>query len=49
MVLGVGGPRPATLTCLATVAIAYYAALGVEAGFYRLKSLVLPQRQAPVH
>ena len=49
MVLGVGGPRLATLTCLAAVAIAYYAALGAEAGFYRLKGMLASQRQAPVH
>ena len=49
MVLFVGGPRLATLTCLATVAVAFYAALGTEATLERLKGLVIARRQAPVH
>ena len=49
MVLGVGGPRLATLTCLATVAVAYYAALGAEVALERMRHLLVSQRQAPVH
>jgi H+/Cl- antiporter ClcA len=49
MVLGVGGPHLATLTCLATVAVAFYAALGVEATVERARDLVIARRQAPVH
>jgi H+/Cl- antiporter ClcA len=37
MVLGVGGPRFATLTCLATVAVAFLAAVAAETGLNRLK------------
>jgi CIC family chloride channel protein len=49
MVLGVGGPLRATLTCLATVGIAYLAGAGAESGFDRLKGLLLHWRQAPAH
>jgi H+/Cl- antiporter ClcA len=49
MVLFVGGPRLATLTCLATVAVAFYAALGSEATLERLKALAIARRQVPVH
>jgi len=49
MVMSVGGPRLATLTCLATVAVAFYAGLGAEAAVTRLKSLFSARRQAPVH
>jgi len=49
MVLSVGGPRLATLTCLATVAVAFYAGLGVEATLSRLKGLLSARRHAPVH
>jgi H+/Cl- antiporter ClcA len=49
MVLSVGGPARATLTCLATVAVAYYAGLGVEAVLSRLKGVLAARRQAPVH
>jgi CIC family chloride channel protein len=46
MVLGVGGPHLATLTCLATVVIAYLAGAGVEAGLERCKRLPRFQRAA---
>jgi len=46
MVLGVGGPHLATLTCLATVAVAFYAALGAEATLARSMSLLTVRRQA---
>ncbi|HXU02953.1 MAG TPA: chloride channel protein [Polyangia bacterium] len=49
MVLSVGGPHLATLTCLATVAVAFYAGLGVEVVLSRLKGLLSARRQAPVH
>jgi CIC family chloride channel protein len=49
MVLGVGGPRLATLTCLATVGIAYYAALGVEAALEWMRRALVSRRQVPVH
>jgi CIC family chloride channel protein len=49
MVVSVGGPRLATLTCIATVVVAFYAALGVEAMLTRLKGLMSARRQAPVH
>ena len=49
MTLGVGGPQRATLTCLATVIIAFFAGSGVESALGKLKSLRLPGRQAPVH
>jgi H+/Cl- antiporter ClcA len=39
MVLGIGGPWSAKLTCLATVAVAWVAGLGVEAVLDRLKTL----------
>ena len=44
MVLGVGGPPRATLTCLATLAVAFYAAKGVETAFGKLKGLVASRR-----
>jgi CIC family chloride channel protein len=44
MVLGVGGPPRATLTCLATIGIAYLAGLGAESAFGKLKTL-LPSRR----
>lgn len=37
MVFGVGGPHLATLTCVATVAVAFIAGLGVESALDRLK------------
>jgi len=49
MVLSVGGPHLATLTCLATVVVAFGAGLGAEATLSRLKGLVSAHRQAPVH
>jgi len=49
MVLGVGGPPLATLTCLATVAVAFYAALAVEATLVRSKDLLTARQQARVH
>jgi H+/Cl- antiporter ClcA len=49
MVLGVGGPHLATLTCLATVAVAFYAALAAEALLVRMRDLVIARRQALVH
>jgi len=49
MVLSVGGPGRAMLTCLATVAIAFCAGLAAEEALSRLKGLVSAHRQAPVH
>jgi H+/Cl- antiporter ClcA len=49
MVLGVGGPRLATLTCLATVAIAYAAGAGAASALEKLKGLPLLRRIAPAH
>jgi len=49
MVLSVGGPRLATLTCLATVGVAFAAGVGAEAMLSRLKGLLFARRQAPVH
>ena len=39
MELGLGGPPKATLTCLATIGVAYLAGLGAEAALGRLKRL----------
>jgi hypothetical protein len=36
MVLGIGGPLPAKLTCLATAAIAFVAGAGVQAALERV-------------
>ena len=49
MVLGVGGPRRAMLTCLVTVAVAFAAGKGVEAALEKLKSLWPSRRRVPVH
>jgi H+/Cl- antiporter ClcA len=49
MVFGVGGPPLATLTCLATVAVAYSAGLGAESVLEKLKALLQPASQVPVH
>ena len=49
MVLGVGGPHLATLTCLATVAIAFLAGAGAESAFGKLKALLRSGKKAPVH
>jgi hypothetical protein len=46
MVLGVGGPRLAMLTCLATVTVAFYAALAVEATLVRSQDLLTTWREA---
>ncbi len=40
MVLGIGGPHLATLTCLATVAVAFFAGVGSDAVLDRLKGRV---------
>jgi H+/Cl- antiporter ClcA len=48
MVLGVGGPPKATLTCLATVVVAAAASAGAEALLAKLKQLVSAQRRASV-
>jgi H+/Cl- antiporter ClcA len=45
MVLSVGGPRLATLTCLATVVVAFFAGLGAEAALSRLKALFSGRRR----
>ena len=44
MELGLGGPPKATLTCLATIGIAYLAGLGAEAALGKLKGLVRSAR-----
>ncbi len=44
MEVGLGGPPRATLTCLATIAVAYLAGLGAEAGLGKLKALFVPSR-----
>jgi len=49
MVLSVGGAHLAMLTCLATVAVAFYAGVSVEVMLVRLRGLVSARRQAPVH
>lgn len=49
MVLGVGGPPLATLTCLATILIAFYAGSGAEAGLEKVQALLAARRHAPVH
>jgi CIC family chloride channel protein len=46
MVLGIGGPHLATLTCLATVAIAFLAGAGTAAVLERGRSLLSFGRQA---
>ena len=48
MVLSVGGPHLAMLTCLATVLVAFQAGVATEALLSRLKVLV-SRHQAPVH
>ena len=40
MELGLGGPPKATLTCLATICVAFLAGLGAEAALGKLKGLV---------
>jgi H+/Cl- antiporter ClcA len=49
MVLGMGGPPLATLTCLATVVVAGAAGAGAESAIEKLRALLLTSRQAPVH
>jgi H+/Cl- antiporter ClcA len=49
MVVSIGGPHLASLTCLATVGVAFYAGLGAEAVLSRLKALMSARRHAPVH
>ena len=49
MVLGIGGPPLATLTCLATVVIAGVAGAGAESAVAKLRALLLTSRRAPVH
>jgi CIC family chloride channel protein len=49
MVLGVGGPHLATLTCLATVATASLAGLGAASLFDRFTGLLHFRRSAPTH
>ena len=49
MVLGVGGPPKATLTCLVTVVVAAAAGSGVESLLTKLKQLLSSPRRAPVH
>jgi H+/Cl- antiporter ClcA len=49
MVLGVGGPHRATLTCLATVVIASLAGTGTESTLVAFKKLLRPERHASVH
>ena len=45
MVLGVGGPRLATLTCLATVAIAFLTAAGAASLLDRSRVFMHSRRQ----
>jgi H+/Cl- antiporter ClcA len=49
MVLWLGGPPAAMLTCLATVAVAYFAGTGAEATLERLKRLPQFSRRAGTH
>jgi len=49
MVLGVGGPHLATLTCLATVVTASLAGSGVTSLFDRFTGLLHFRRSAPTH
>jgi len=49
MVLGVGGPHLATLTCLATVATASLAGSGAASLFDRFTGLLHFRRSAPTH
>jgi CIC family chloride channel protein len=49
MVLGVGGPPRATLTCLATVVVAAFAGAAAETLIEKLKGLGRAARRAPVH
>jgi len=49
MVLGVGGPPRAMLTCLATVVVAAAASASVERVVEKCRDLLHPERRAPVH
>ena len=49
MVLGVGGPHLATLTCLATVVIASLSGSGAASLFDRFTGLLHFRRPAPTH
>ena len=49
MVLGVGGPRRAMLTCLATVAIAFVAGAVTESALEKFKGISLLGIQTPAH
>jgi H+/Cl- antiporter ClcA len=49
MVLGVGGPHLATLTCLATVVTAAFAGWGAASFFDRFSGLLHFRRPAPTH
>jgi hypothetical protein len=49
MVLGVGGPPKATLTCLVTVAVAAAAGGAAETLLAKIKELLSSPRRAPVH
>jgi H+/Cl- antiporter ClcA len=49
MVLGVGGPRLATLTCLATVATAYFAGVRIRALIERFEGLLQVRKHAATH
>jgi len=49
MVLGLGGPRFAMLTCLATVAIAFLTAAGATSLLDRLKRFTQFRRRTPTH
>jgi chloride channel protein, CIC family len=49
MVLGVGGPPRAMLTSLATLAVAFAAAKGIESMFEKLKALRHPRKQVQAH
>ena len=44
MELGLGGPPQATLTCLATIGIAYLAGLGAESALGKLRALFARRR-----
>ena len=49
MVLGIGGPWPATFTCLATVGVAYLAGAAAESGFSSLHQMLRGQRPQEGH
>ena len=47
MVLGIGGPHLATLTCLATVVVAFFAGVAADGLLHRLKGLMHVGRPVP--